>query len=278
MQEPRFRADLYTGTAEYYDEFRLGYPRSLLHGLLRRARIGSGARLLDLACGTGQVAFGLHSRFADVWAVDQEEEAVAFGRAKAAQRGVRNITWVTGRAEDVDLDVPVDLVTIGNAFHRLRRRQVAAAAYRWLRPGGCLALLWSDPPWAGQAAWQKVLAEVIADWTARAWAQDRVPATWDKARRDEPDSAVLAGAGFDVLGRSAVTIAHTWTTRALTGFVLSTSLLSPPALGSAVPVFRADLARRLLQVDPGGRYHQDISYACDLARRPAPAPRTPPWR
>lgn len=156
VQEPSFRADLYQGTAPNYDKFRLGYPEVLLADLLEQAQIGGAARLVDLACGTGQVTFGLHSCFADVWAVDQEEETVTFGRAKARERGAGNITWITRSAEDLEVDAgSVDLVTIGNAFHRLRRRQVAALAYQWLRPGGCLANLWSDAPWTGSAPWQR---------------------------------------------------------------------------------------------------------------------------
>ena len=41
-------------------------------------------RLLDLACGTGQLAFALRSPFAEVWAVDQEPDMVAVVRSKAA--------------------------------------------------------------------------------------------------------------------------------------------------------------------------------------------------
>jgi SAM-dependent methyltransferase len=48
-----------------------------------------------------------------------------------------------------ELDAPpgaFDLVTIGNAFHRLPRDVVAAKIRRWLGPGGHLALLWGNGP------------------------------------------------------------------------------------------------------------------------------------
>jgi SAM-dependent methyltransferase len=62
---PRFRSDLYRGTARFYDEFRPAYPDPLFDDLRRRARITGAGRLLDLACGTGQITFGLCSDFAE---------------------------------------------------------------------------------------------------------------------------------------------------------------------------------------------------------------------
>jgi ubiquinone/menaquinone biosynthesis C-methylase UbiE len=74
--DPEFRADLYRGTASFYDEFRVAYPRALLDDLCVRAGITGTGRLLDLACGTGQITFGLASNFVEIWAGDQEPEAV----------------------------------------------------------------------------------------------------------------------------------------------------------------------------------------------------------
>ena len=85
---PEFRSDLYRGTARSYDEFRLPYPQPLLDDLLTHARATGAGRLLDLACGTGQITFGLASNFVEIWAVDQEPEAVDFARAQAFELGV----------------------------------------------------------------------------------------------------------------------------------------------------------------------------------------------
>lgn len=123
-----FRTDLYRGTAAYYDRFRLPYPEELIADLCRRLPVSGGGRLLDLACGTGQIALPLAERFAEVVAVDAEPEFVVYGRAKAAELGVGNIPWRTASAEDVELDGPFELITIGNAFHRLDRPVVAERA------------------------------------------------------------------------------------------------------------------------------------------------------
>src|SRR5204863_796573 len=122
---------------------------------------------------------GLCPRFSEVWAVDQEDEAVSFARAKAERKGVRHVRWLTGRAEDLDVEEPFDLITVGNAFHRLDRRRVAARAFDWLAPGGHLAVLWSDTPWAGAAHWQRVMGEVVRHWMDAADTASRVPSNLD---------------------------------------------------------------------------------------------------
>ena len=54
---------------------------------MRRTGLSGRGRLLDLACGTGQLAFALRSSFAEVWAVDQEPDMVEVVAAKAAADG-----------------------------------------------------------------------------------------------------------------------------------------------------------------------------------------------
>jgi ubiquinone/menaquinone biosynthesis C-methylase UbiE len=264
--DPEFRPDLYRGTARFYDEFRVPYPKSLFDDLLVRAEITGASRLLDLACGTGQITFGLTSDFAEVWAVDQEPEAVEFARSKARARGVDNIRWIVGRAEDIDADSSFELVTIGNAFHRLQRRVIAASAMRWLVPGGHVALLWSNSPWDGRRPWQHVMADAVRDWTRIAAATARVPANLDQHLAEEPHTAVLAAAGLRIVGEFAFEMPHEWSLEMLTGFMYSTSVLSHHALGHNVEAFARDLRTRLLEVEPEGVFRETISFNYTLAR------------
>ena len=93
MDGPEFRRDLYRGAARYYDQFRLAYPRTLIDDLLLRVGVDGKGRLLDVACGTGQISFAMHRSFKEVWAVDQEPEMVEVGREKADEFGVGNVRF-----------------------------------------------------------------------------------------------------------------------------------------------------------------------------------------
>src|SRR5580658_10084892 len=80
MADLEFRRDLYRGIAHDYDRFRVPYPRSLIDDLAGRSGAAGRGRLLDLACGTGQVTFALAGRFGEVWAVDQEPDGLVSRR------------------------------------------------------------------------------------------------------------------------------------------------------------------------------------------------------
>ena len=265
---PAFRTDLYRGTASYYDRFRLPYPDELVADLSRRAAITGSGRLLDLACGPGTVTFALSHRFTEVWAVDQEPETVDFGARRAAERGVENVRWITGRAEDVDPDEPFDLVTIGTAFHRLDRRRVAGLAMRWLRPGGHLALLWSATPLGGTEPWQERYIEVFTDWLDRVDARDRLPAGYQEHMDELSHEQVMEEAGFEILGHFEFAGTHDWSIEELIGLIYSTSLLPRAVLGDRAEEFEADFEARMRAVDPSGVFREQTSFAYDLARTP----------
>jgi ubiquinone/menaquinone biosynthesis C-methylase UbiE len=261
---PAFRADLYRGTSRYYDEFRPRYPPELVDDLCRRTSVHGGGRLLDVACGPGTVAFALADRVDAIVAVDLEPEAIEFAEHRAAALGIGNITWLAGRAEDVDVDEPFDLVTIGTAFHRLDRRRVADKAMRWLRPGGHLALLWATTPLHEGAGWQRTFRDLVVEWMDRVGATDRVPADIERHLTEHPHATILDEAGFDVLGHHEFARTHDWTTDALIGFVYSTSMLPRAALGDHVDEFERDVRARL-----GTQcLREHATFAYDLARRP----------
>lgn len=268
--EPDFRVDLYRGTAPYYDRYRPPYPEELFDDLARRLPVSGRPRLLDLACGTGQIALPLAPRFDEVVAVDQEDEAVRFGRAKASATGVGNIDWVTGAAETVVVEGPFDLVTIGNAFHRLKRAAVAQRMMSWLRPGGGVAIVWSDMPSQGDRPWQKALEDLFAEWMVEAGTTDRVPAGWVSAMRDDPHELVLRRAGFEYLGKFEFVSGQTWTVETLVGFAYSTSMLNRRALGDRCGEFERQLAGRLGPFTSDGTFRVSAHHAYELARRPGP--------
>jgi hypothetical protein len=161
-----------------------------------------------------------------------------------------------------------DLITIGNAFHRLPRTVVARESLDWLRPGGFLALLWGGTPTYDDASWQRTLAAVMRRREQRVGAQSRIPASYAADRSARPDQQVLVEAGFELAGRYSVPLSHDWTADELAGFVASTSVLSAAALGEDAAEFDADLRRKPVACQPDGRFSQHTEVAYELARRP----------
>jgi len=109
--------------------------------LVRRVGIGAGEDVLDVACGTGNVAIRAAQAGGRVVGVDLTPELLPTGRQLAEQAGVR-IEWIEGDAEALPLgDESFDVVlsTFGVMF--APRHEVAASELvRVLRPGGRLGL------------------------------------------------------------------------------------------------------------------------------------------
>jgi hypothetical protein len=202
--------------------------------------------------------------------VDSEPDMVEVVRAKAAAGGAGDVRPVVSRAESLGAEPDYfELAVIGNAFHRLDRDVVAGRILGWLKPGGYLALCWSSGPSAGEEDWQRALAATLDRWKAALGAQGRVPACWDLPRRRRPDLQLLAGAGFEVAGRREFSIEHRWRLPELAGYVRSTSFLPAAVLGDQAAAFDADLAAGLGPHSNSGAFTQTVSFAYDLARKPA---------
>jgi SAM-dependent methyltransferase len=266
----RFATDLYRGTAGYYDRYRRPYPEAMLTDLIRRAEVSGRGRLLDLACGPGQLAFPLRPWFSEVWAVDREPDMVEMVRAKATAQGAQDVRPIVSDAEVLDAEPDYfDLAVIGNAFHRLNRDLVASQVLGWLKPGGYLALCWSSQPFIGEEDWQRALAAVVERWKVALGAQGRVPAGWDLPQQRRPDLQVLAAAGFEVAGHHEFAAEHRWSIPELAGLIRSTSFLPASVLGEQGAAFDADLAASLAQYSDDRAFTENASFIYELARKPA---------
>jgi SAM-dependent methyltransferase len=263
--EVTFSPDLFRGKAQCYDRFRLSYPDPLIADLVRRTGSSGRGRLLDLACGTGQLAFALQSSFAEVWAVDQEPDMVEVVRSKAAA-GAGRVRPVVSSAEE--LDAPAghfSLVVIGNAFHRLPRDLVAGRVRGWLEPGGFLALCWSLGTQAGPLDWQVAFGALLSRWQAELGGGGRVPANWDRARRRRPDAAVLTGAGFELTGRFEFLAEHRWTLPELAGFARTLSILPTDTLADNAAAFDDSLSAEVGPYARDGYLTEAVSFSYELA-------------
>ncbi|WP_439813645.1 bifunctional demethylmenaquinone methyltransferase/2-methoxy-6-polyprenyl-1,4-benzoquinol methylase UbiE [Zavarzinia sp. CC-PAN008] len=102
----------------------------------------AGQTILDLAGGTGDVAFAIQARGGpgtEMIVLDINAEMIAVGRDRALNRGLFDgLTWVVGDAETLPLpDKSVDAVTIAFGIRNVTRRAKALAdIHRVLKRGG----------------------------------------------------------------------------------------------------------------------------------------------
>jgi SAM-dependent methyltransferase len=268
--KPDFPLEAFAGTASYYLRYRVPYPEGLLRDLVERAGATGGGRLLDLACGPGRVALALVSSFGEVWAIDLEPEMIEVGQKEATQRGANNITWMVGKAEDLQAPpAAFELITIGEAFHRLDQRLVANQALQWLQPGCCLATLGSYGVMEGKEPWQRIVAEIVRRWTSRARPSGEGVAKPQPGSGPEHNERVLRETGFEDVASYAFVERHDWTIETIIGNLYSTSFCSKNVLGANAEAFEAELRAALLAHDPSGKYRETMRFGYTIGRKPA---------
>jgi SAM-dependent methyltransferase len=266
---PNLRPDAFVGAAADYARYRLPYPAQLLQSFLAEAALPTaGARLIDLACGPGRVTLAIADRFGEVLAVDLEPEMIEAGQHEAARRGIRHIRWSVGRAEDFDAPAGhINLVTIGEAFHRVDRPLVAAKAFGWLKPGGGLVTLGMQSFMHGDAPWRLIVKEISMHFVGRPAERKGGSPNPTPAEGLADQEAALRDAGFEVASFD-FDFAHEWTLPDLLGNLRSMSTVSPHALGARHAAFEAELRAALLAFEPSGRYAEHISCGYTFARKP----------
>ena len=253
---PNFPRDAFIGTAKYYAQYRPPYPNSFLDDIRIRADIAEEGRLLDLASGPGRIALALAPYFREVWAVDQEQEMIDVGRKQAKAAGVTNVQWIVNRAED--LEAPsrfFDLITIGEAFHRLDQSIIMTQALDWLATGGNIAILWYVNFWRGHERWQQLATDVVSKWTGR-----RTGTRCAQTVHPVPFKRVLETYGFEHVAEFEFRVRHIWALDTLVGFLYSTSGVSKRALGDKVEDFEADFRDSLLAFDFSGQYEETARF------------------
>jgi demethylmenaquinone methyltransferase/2-methoxy-6-polyprenyl-1,4-benzoquinol methylase len=131
-----------------------GQHRLWKHEFVRKVRPRKGEAILDMAGGTGDIAFRMARAGAAVTVADINPDMLAVGKERALQRGIEGLTWSEQNAETLSFaDKSFDAYTI--AFGIRNVTDIPAAlreAHRVLKYGGRFYCLeFSQTQWPGFA-------------------------------------------------------------------------------------------------------------------------------
>jgi SAM-dependent methyltransferase len=128
---------LFGGSARYYRAGRFPYPPELATAFQEELGLDGSGRLLDVGCGTGEIALRLASLYEEVVGLDADEEMIAEAREEARRQGQPNTRWVNARSEQLPLDLGIfRTATFAQSFHWMEREHVAATVFEMLEPSG----------------------------------------------------------------------------------------------------------------------------------------------
>ncbi len=154
--------DLFAAIAQRYDLLNdlqsFGLHRRWKGRVARLAGVASGSRALDLCCGTGDIAFALARRGAEVTGLDFSQKMLAVAetrRLKNSKLQAQPI-FIQGDAQQIPFsDATFDAVTIGYGLRNLTSWETGLAEMqRVAKPGGRLIVLDFGKP--ANALWRKI--------------------------------------------------------------------------------------------------------------------------
>lgn len=150
-------AEQFASVADAYERGRPETPPAVVGALAAELAISPGARVLDLAAGTGKLSRALLAAGFDLVAV----EPLASLRDVLGERiGPERV--LDGVAEAIPLaDSSVAAVTVADAFHWFDHALALAEIRRVLCPGGGLAVLMTAVDWSG-ASWGHEVGTLVS--------------------------------------------------------------------------------------------------------------------
>ncbi len=243
----------FDGTAEYYAKFRPDYSQPAFNFLLQLALPNKNEdKLLDLGCGTGELAIPLSSAFKEVHGIDLSSDMINQAQNKARNLGINNISWGVGKVEEVEFDDnSLKMIVIGSAFHWMDYKIVLDKSYRFLKKDGIFALVNGKSIWNGTEEWQLKTKEIIQKYLG----QERKAGnsgTYQQSKKSF--SEMLDESSFGNHHIQNFEYSLTWNLDQIVGYLYSTSFSSRDLYGDRIINFENELRLELTKIAPDNNF------------------------
>ena len=265
------KSSFFRGKAGYYARYRRGYPAAVFDTVVSRFALAPESGILDLGCGTGNVAIPLAARGFHVYAVDPDPEMREEGCRRADAGHITGISWLEGA--DFTLGTlglpPLRLCTMGLSFHWMDRPRVLSTLDTLIEPEGGIACISRNDSFIShlQGSWGGAVKEVL---------QEMLGDSWDYSGRlvkklnNEKDrhEEVFLRSPFSAVEVIRFPVREIFTVDEIIGHQLSTSYIDPVIIGELNAEFRARLTKCLLALKPSGRFPDESTIELIIAHRP----------
>jgi ubiquinone/menaquinone biosynthesis C-methylase UbiE len=242
--------DMFKGTAWYYARYRANYPDVFFDMLKNKFNLSKNDRVLDLGCGTGQIAIPICKYVKEVVAMDPEPEMLFEGKILAEKSMVSNIKWLEGGSADL-IDMKSELgkfrlAVLGTAFHWMNREKTLDDLFEMLNDGGSIVIANLD-----NTIFKKPeIVQVVKKWLGeerRAGSGLYQP----PAKRHEE---VIKESKFHNLEFWTCPLVFSGDIDGIIGNLYSSSMANPKILGAKKEAFESDLRNTLLKDNPSGQF------------------------
>jgi ubiquinone/menaquinone biosynthesis C-methylase UbiE len=250
---------LFDGTAEYYSRYRPDYPEELIRELAKKFSGDGSGRLLDLGCGTGQLAIPLAPYFKDVVGVDPEKDMIEEAEKTAKRAGMKNIKFIHEKAENAISKLGIfRLVSIGRAFHWMEREIILEKTYNILEDGGGIAIIDDENHSnisTSQEDWKRAVRDILKKYLGEKRRAGNSFYIEPQKRHEE----IMTHSLFKKLESVTCKQTRNWTTESLIGFLYSTSFAQKRFFGDRVGQFENEFKETLLKLKPSQKFSEVVN-------------------
>ena len=211
-EKTRRVGEVFTSVARRYDLMNDlmsgGMHRLWKDRFVARVKPRTGEHILDMAGGTGDVAFRMARRGARVTVADINADMLEVGKQRAAERGIDGLAWQVEDAQSLSFEPrSFDAYTIAFGIRNVTDIPAALAeAYRVVERGGrfyCLEFSTSD--WPGFAEAYEAYSSHVIPRIGKAVAGDEdsyryLVESIRRFPRPEEFARMIAAAGFERVG------------------------------------------------------------------------------
>lgn len=260
---------LFKSKAKYYAKYRAKYPQEFFDRIKEVFNLDGTGRLLDMGCGTGQIAIPFSNQFEEVVGIDSEQDMIDEAVLEGKDAEVTNIKWLCEKAENIDKLGTFKLITIGKAFHWMQQEIVLEKAYEVLEKGGGIVIVGSqatvrDDGWREyRDKWKEIRKEVVKKYLGERRLAGETFFTEPKARIPEQ----LLKSSFGDFEKWVYEGTRELSLDEVINEGYSTSYLSRELLGENISKFEEDLRTALLEYSPEGKFLDNIILEAFIARK-----------
>jgi ubiquinone/menaquinone biosynthesis C-methylase UbiE len=262
--------NVFSGTAWYYSRYRPGYPEEMFQLLKERFSLDKFSRVLDLGCGTGQIALPMAPYVAEVIAIDPQEEMLKETHAQLTAKNIKNVRCISGESAKLPVMAAeigeINLTVIARAFHWMNRKQTLKDLYRITKPGGGVAIVGDDsgPRDSSKLRWKEAVDQTVKHWLGN---ERKAGTGGTYSHPDERFEVVLQESEFQNYEAANFDLTRTWTIDQIIGYLYSTSYCSLPVLGNKKEAFEADIRARLREQEPTEQFKEQATVQVMWVRR-----------